>query len=122
MDKKVAQLKKQVQAVQAKLKTAAVKESATKTKEVKKELAAAQTAYEVALSRADELRKSMLRPETVGYLQKYHLALPFLADMTEFAPAVASTTDAIPPVAPASVPIEFTTTTIQTIESAAVSL
>lgn len=95
LNKQAASAKAEVAALKKKLSSKAVEDSATQTKTVKKNLATAQTRYVVLVSQIDELRKSMLRPETVGYLKKYHLALPFLVDLN-IATSTASTVQAVP--------------------------
>lgn len=80
---KQASVKKNITAFKAKLKTKAVKASAAQTKAVKKQLATAQSQYDVLSSQIDALQKSSLRPETFYYLQKYRLALPYLGGSLE---------------------------------------
>jgi hypothetical protein len=72
-------LANEVAALKKKLKTKAVTASATQTSAVKKQLATAQSKYNVVNSQVDALKQSSLRPETFYYLQKYRIALPYLA-------------------------------------------
>ncbi len=69
-----------IQVYTAKLKTKAVKASATQTKEIKAKLTTAQARQKVVTTRLDSLKKSILRSETVHYLEKYRAALPFLIE------------------------------------------
>lgn len=75
-------LANEITVLKKKLKTKAVSASATQTKTVKKQLAKAQSKHNVVSSQVDALQKSSLRPETFYYLQKYRIALPYLAGDT----------------------------------------
>jgi hypothetical protein len=79
----------EVAVLKKKLKTKAVTASATQTSAVKKQLATAQSKYNVVNSQVDALKQSSLRPETFYYLQKYRIALPYLGG--EFVGSVTTT-------------------------------
>ncbi len=80
-----------IQSYTAKLKTKAVKASATQTKELKAKLATAKARQKVVTARLNTAKQSILRPETVHYLEKYRAALPFLMDVPSEEAATSTT-------------------------------
>lgn len=88
-------LAKDIAGYKQKLKTKAVKASASKTKEIKKQLGAAQSRYTVLDTQIDALKRNSLRPETFYYLQKYRLALPYLTNSASMVQEASTSTTTI---------------------------